>query len=105
MNKSKIRSLKKSGWKVGTAKDLLNLSDEELRLIETKRALRKLLKEARISNNITQEKLAEMINSSQSRIAKIEASSPDVSIDLIFKALFALGVSQAKLAKTIAGVN
>lgn len=105
MKDSKIKKLNKNGWVVGSAKDLLKLSDEELRLIDTKRALMKLLKQTRINNNITQEQLALMISSSQSRVAKIEASSPDVSIDLIFKALFAMGVSQAKLAKVIAGVH
>lgn len=105
MNKKHTKKLVTKGWRIGTVKEFLNLSDEELRLIETKRALIKLVKEIRLSNNITQDKLAKMINSSQSRIAKIESSSPDVSMDLIFKALFAMGVSQAKLAKVIATVK
>jgi DNA-binding XRE family transcriptional regulator len=102
--KDKQKSLKKAGWKVSDAKEFLNLSDEEIRLIDTKRALVKLLKEVREFNSVTQEKLAEMISSSQSRIAKLEAGSSDVSFELILKALFALGVPQAKLAKVIAAV-
>jgi DNA-binding XRE family transcriptional regulator len=103
--KDKQKSLKKAGWKVSDAKEFLNLSDEEIRLIDTKRALVKLLKEVREFNSVTQEKLAEMISSSQSRIAKLEAGNSDVSFELILKALFALGVPQSKLAKVIGSVT
>lgn len=34
MKKSKIDRLRSAGWKVGGVKDLLDLSDEELALIE-----------------------------------------------------------------------
>lgn len=105
MNKQKKQQLKSGGWQVGSAREFLGLSEEEIRLIETKRALIRMVKDVRLSNSITQEKLAEMIQSSQSRIAKMEAASPDVSLDLVFRALFALGVSQRKLAKVLADVN
>ena len=37
------------------------------------------------------DQLAEKINSSQSRVAKIEAGATDVSLDLALRAVFALG--------------
>jgi hypothetical protein len=43
-----------------------------------------------------------LIGSSQSRVAKMEAAGADISLDLICKALFALGVSQKSLGKMIA---
>ena len=101
MKNSKKQKLINNGWKVGDASDLLGLSDEEVRLIETKSALIGMVKEIRQINKITQQKLAEMINSSQSRIAKMEGLSPDVSLDLVFRALFAMGVSQRKVGKVI----
>jgi hypothetical protein len=41
------------------------------------------------------------MNSSQSRIAKMEAGDPAVSIDLIIKSLLALGVSKKELGRSI----
>lgn len=104
MKTTKRKKLEAAGWKVADTKDFLGLSEEEIALIETKRALMKTLREARQVNNITQVRLAEMINSSQSRVAKMEASSPDISLDLILKALFALGVSRKKVGRVIASV-
>ena len=40
--------------------------------------------------NLIQAKLANLLQSSQSRVAKIEAGSSDVSLDLMFRSLFAL---------------
>jgi DNA-binding XRE family transcriptional regulator len=105
MKKAKANKLIKSGWKVSDAKELLDISDEEMRLIETKRALIRLVREVRATSKITREKLAEMINSSQSRIAKMEAASPDVSLDLVFRALFAMGVSKMEVARVIDKVS
>jgi hypothetical protein len=42
-----------------------------------------------------------MVHSSQSRIAKMEAGDPSVSIDLIMKSLLALGASPKDVAKAI----
>jgi len=101
MKKSRQKKLEGAGWKVGGAKEFLGLSEEEIRLIETKRSLIRMIREIRKSADITQKELAAMINSSQSRVAKMEAASPDVSLDLIFRSLFALGISQKKLGRVI----
>ncbi len=63
------------------------------------------LKEVRKIAGITQKQLAQLVNSSQSRIAMLEGSSPDVSLELICKALFALGVSSRELGRAISGVK
>ncbi len=41
------------------------------------------------------------MKTSQSRVAKIEKGDPTVSIDLILRALFALGMDRKQLAKAI----
>ena len=64
--------------------------------------LTEYLREVRAIKNVSQIELAKRIGSSQSRIAKIEAATSDVSLDLIFKALLALGETNKKLAKAIA---
>jgi DNA-binding XRE family transcriptional regulator len=102
MHPTKLAKLKKAGFSAGSAQDFLGLSDEELALIDMKIRLVERLKQTRLSANITQQQLAKLISSSQSRIAKIEAGDPDVSLDLICRALFALGVTARGLGRMIA---
>ncbi len=47
--------------------------------------------------------MARMVRSSQSRIAKMEAGDPTVSIDLLIRTLLALGASRREVGKLIAG--
>ena len=91
----------KKGWKVGTVAEFLDLSAEESAYIEMKIALSRKLKERRRRKKLTQAQLAKAIESSQSRVAKMEAGDPTVSIDLLMKSLLALGVSKEELGRTI----
>ena len=102
MNKRKITKLKKQGWQVGSASDFLGLSKEEAAYIELKLALARKLQKKRISKKLTQEKLAEIIHSSQSRVAKMEKNDPTVSLDLMIRTLLVLGSTRAELARAIA---
>lgn len=101
MNKAKKAKLERKGWKIGSAKDFLGLSDEEAAYIEMKLALSEKLKQQRVQNKLTQAELARLTHSSQSRIAKMEAGDPTVSIDLLVKSLLALGVSKKELGRSI----
>ena len=69
--------------------------------IEIKIALSQKVREMRKARNLTQEETATLLASSQSRVAKIEAGDPSVSIDLQVKALIALGASKEELAEAI----
>lgn len=102
MKNSKKNKLIKSGWQVGDVKAFLNLSDEDVALIEIKHRLAKLVREKRGDKKITQVALAELLSSSQSRVAKLEKGSLDVSLDLIVRALFSMGISNKELGKIIA---
>ena len=102
MNKVKQKRLEAKGWKVGTAVDFLELSSEEARYIELKLALSEHLKQRRIRKKLTQEQLAHLMSSSQSRVAKMEAGDPSVSMDLLIRSLLTLGASEKDLAKVIA---
>ncbi|MFA5809937.1 MAG: helix-turn-helix transcriptional regulator [Thermoleophilia bacterium] len=100
MKNSKRKDLESKGWKTGSAQDFLGLSDEELAYIELKLALSRSLKERRQKQTLTQSELAKMLNSSQSRVAKMEAGDPKVSIDLLVRALFVLGATKKDVAKS-----
>jgi len=101
MKKTKQRKLESRGWKVGTTSDFLNLSPEETAYIELKLSLSESLKSCRQGKKMSQEKLAKLIQSSQSRVAKMEAGDPSVSMDLLIKSLLALGITRKDLAKVI----
>jgi DNA-binding XRE family transcriptional regulator len=101
MDKRKQTKLANRGWTVGTVTDFLDLSTEESAYIEMKLALSEKLKERRARKKLTQAELASAIESSQSRVAKMEAGDPTVSIDLLVKSLLALGVSKKELGRTI----
>jgi len=77
------------------------LSDAEARLVELKVSLIERVKEIREANKVTQAELAKLLKSSQSRVAKIEAGASDVSLDLICRALFALGESPAAVQRAV----
>jgi DNA-binding XRE family transcriptional regulator len=102
MNTAKRKRLESKGWKVGTAKEFLNLSPEESAYVELKLALSKILQETRRENELTQEQLARLLKSSQSRVAKMELGDPSVSLDLLVRSLFALGTSRKNLVRMLA---
>ena len=101
MDKEKVELLKTKGWKVGSTEEFLDLSEEELAYIELKISLSRLVRELREKKQLTQQQTANLIGSSQSRVAKIEAGDPSVSIDLQIRSLLALGASKEDLAKAI----
>ena len=81
MREDKKHRLEAKGWRVGTASDFLGLSPDEEAYIEIRLALATALKRERARKHITQEDLARAVESSQSRIAKMEAGDASVSID------------------------
>jgi DNA-binding XRE family transcriptional regulator len=101
MNKNKAAKLRRHGWEIGNAADFLNLSSEEAAYVELKVTLAQYLHEKRKSRHLTQEQLAQLIHSSQSRVAKMEKNDPTVSIDLMVKSLLAMGATRRELAEAI----
>jgi len=102
MRESKRKKLTAKGWKIGSPKELLGLSDEEASYIDLRLKLAEGLKAKRKSRGVSQVELAQAMRSSQSRVAKMEAGDPTVSLDLIVKSLLALGASNRELATIIA---
>ena len=102
MNALKKKRLQEQGWRIGTTQDFLGLTDSENSYIELKIALGENLKKRRVEKHLTQIEFAKIIRSNQSRVAKMEAGDPSVSIDLLVKSLLALGASPREVAKAIA---
>jgi predicted XRE-type DNA-binding protein len=102
MKSEKIKKLERAGWKTGNAADFLGLSAAEEAFIELKLGLAKSLRHHRAARALTQAEAARMLGSSQSRVAKMEAADATVSLDLLIRALLALGATPAALARAIA---
>lgn len=101
MREDKRRRLEQKGWRVGTAEEFLALTAEEAAYIELKLRLAFGLREWRRRRNLTQAELAKRLQSSQSRIAKMEAGDPSVSLDLLIRSLLTLGASRRALSRIV----
>jgi len=101
MRAGKARKLKTQGWALGDAADFLQLSPEEMALVELRSRLADGLRLRRIQRNLTQQDLARVVRSSQSRVAKMEAGDATVTLDLLLRSLLAMGVSSTEIAKII----
>ena len=102
MKQTKRRKLAAAGWQIGSATDFLDLSPQESAYIEMRLKLADGLKQRRQQRHLTQVQAAKLLQSSQSRVAKMEAGDPSVSLDLLVKSHLALGSSPSDLAKIIA---
>lgn len=101
MTRTKRARLEAKGWRIGSAADFLELTPEEAAFVETKLALTQTLRERRTAQHLTQHSLAKRLSSSQSRIAKMEAGDSTVSVDLLLRALFALGAKPRDIATAL----
>jgi ribosome-binding protein aMBF1 (putative translation factor) len=99
MVSAKLKKLQSAGWKSSSAKDFLQLSDEEAMLVELKLSLTDAVRQSRQKRGLSQIDLARRMGSSQSRVAKMEAGDPSVSLDLIVRAFFASGGTRQELQR------
>lgn len=102
MKPEKKSRLVAKGWKFGSADDFLGLTSEESAYIDLKVRLANLLLNRRKSASLTQVDLASRLQSSQSRVAKMEKGDTSVSVDLLVRSLYALGTNNSEIASVIA---
>ena len=102
MRKAKQERLKAKGWQIGSADDFLDLTPDQSAYVDLKLRLSDSLRKRRAQEKLSQEELAKLVKSSQSRVAKMEAGDPTVSLDLLIKTLLAMGASDSDIANAIA---
>jgi len=102
MRAAKRKRLAARGWAVGDAREFLGLTEQEAAFVELKLALADQLRKRRLKRGLTQNQLAKQLESSQSRVAKMEAGDRTVSLDLLVRSLLTVGVTRRELAKVIA---
>ena|SRR6185369_14011357 len=103
MNEAKRKRLEAKRWKVGSTQEFLGLSNVEADFIEFKLKLAQSFRAKRLKRRMGQLQVAKLIHSSQSRVAKMEAADPSVSVDLLVRSHLALGTSSPELGRIIAG--
>jgi len=103
MKEDRREILEGAGRKVGTAEEFLDLTEAEAALIEIKLALSDGLRDLRVGRRLTQTEVAKAIGSSQSRVAKMEAADPSVSMDLLVRTLLRLGATSETVASLVSG--
>ncbi len=101
MDSARKKKLERAGWSVSSAQEFLSLTQQEAAYIELKISLARKLARRRKSLRLSQVALAKRIKSSQSRVAKMEAGDPSVSIDLLVRSLIALGSSTETIEKAV----
>ena len=103
MDRTKWKRLRDKGWKEGSVADFLDLTPEEAAYVELKLQLSEAVRSLRRKSKLTQVEFAERLGSSQSRVARIEAGDPSVSIDLLTRSMLALGASKRDIARAMFG--
>ena len=99
MDKQKRARLEAGGWKVRSTREFLKLSEEEAAFVAFKLALSETLRVSRTAQKLSQAEVARRLRSSQSRIAKMEAADPSVSVDLLVRSLFTLGAKPGDIVR------
>src|SRR5947199_10310959 len=102
MNSAKKARLEGAGWKVGTAAEFLGLNKQEAAFVEMKLALARCLHALRIRRKLSQSRVAELVGSSQSRVAKMESGDPSVSVDHLLRSVLAIVGSPTEIFGALA---
>jgi transcriptional regulator with XRE-family HTH domain len=92
MDPQKRKALETAGYRFTDAATFVGMTAEERNLLHARLELAKAVRRRREAQHLTQKQLAERIGSSQPRVAMLERAAPDVTFDLILKALAAVGV-------------
>ena len=101
MLRTKRKRPDEAGWTAGSAREFLGLSEAETGFIELKLGLSGSLRERRRGLRLSQANLAKRLRCSASRVAKMEAGDPSVSLDLLVRSLLVLGASSEDIARAI----
>ena len=101
MDKKTQTKLQAAGWQLGDAQDFLQLTEQELMLLQIKESLSQAVRTMRTRQKLTQTELAKRMHSSQARVARIEGADASVTTDLTLQALIATGANRKEISKAL----
>jgi len=101
MDAGKRKRLKEAGFKFGSVGELFGLSKADEEMIEVRVALANAIRSLRERHELSQERVAELLESGQARVSKVESADPSISLDFMVRAAFCLGATRGDLARAI----
>ena len=93
--------LREAGFKNGSVGELLGLDNAQSAIVESKVRLTALLREERKAHGWSQKKLADALGTKQQVVARAEMGHRSVTLDFLFRALLALGVTLGQIAREL----
>ncbi len=97
----KAARIEAMGGRVTTVEEWLDLTPQEVAIIDMKIRLGEELKAQRQSKRLSQEKAAKLLKTSQGRVSKMERGQ--ASLEQLVGSVLTLGGSTRRLARAIAG--
>ena len=101
LHADKLKRVLEMGGRVTTVQEWLDLSDEEVALLDMKIELGKKLEALRRRKKLTQQEVAELLQTSQGRVSKMERGQ--ASLDQLAWSLLVMGESRERIARVISG--
>jgi predicted XRE-type DNA-binding protein len=93
MDSDKRKALEAAGFSFGDAEDFLELDPADRLMLEVRVAVSRAIRRRREEQHLTQKQVAAKLKTTQPQFSKIEAGLSEVSLDAMFRGLFALGGS------------
>lgn len=103
MDDARREKLKAKGIVSATVEDFLGLTEVDMKVVDLKVRLAKAVRARREAAEMSQADLAGRMETTQPRVARIEANREGVSLDKLVFAFFATGGSPKDLARIVAG--
>lgn len=101
LNEKKKARIETMGGRVTTVEEWLELTPEEVAVIDIKIRLGEELKACRRKKRLSQERVATILGTSQGRVSKLEKGQ--ATLDQLTRSLLALGRSTKDVARVVAG--
>lgn len=102
MKKSKRERLERAGFAVGDTQEFLGLGAAEMAVIDVRVALAQAVRDRRSRRlKVSQTEFGRRVGISESRVVKMEAGDPSVTIDLLMGSLFKSGSTPEEVARVL----
>ncbi len=101
LDSKKAARIKAMGGRVTTVEEWLDITPEEVAIIDMKIRLGEVLKARRKKKRLSQDRVAKILNTSQGRVSKMEKGQ--ASLEQLAWSLLVLGGSKQELVRAITG--
>lgn len=101
LDAKKRARIERMGGRVTTVEEWLDLTPEEVAIIDMKIRLGEELRTRRKMKRLSQERVAEILKTSQGRVSKLERGQ--ATLDQLARSVLALGASAKEVGQAISG--